>query len=140
MSNYKHNVTTRRKQHKIDLNTERRLLRITSSLLTAPSGKHAGRNNRRKIECNNSHEHLLPVHSEKGTQPPPHSTSCRSASTWEKGFQTEDAPLSGELSQGLLLTGPLSKSPSATQKCARLCTAAHGALERRYRVKGRESL
>lgn len=35
MSNYKHNVTTRTKQHKIDLNSERRLLRITSSPLTA---------------------------------------------------------------------------------------------------------
>lgn len=70
----------------------------------------------------------------KGTQPPPHSPSCRSVSTWRKGSQTEDVLLSSELSQGLLLT---SRSPSAGD-CghAAVCKAVDGSSENSYDVKG----
>lgn len=72
-------------------------LGITSSLFTAgvSLGKYAGTNNKLRW-CDYSFAHLLPVHSEKGTLPPPYNTSCRSVSTWRKAFQTEDASVSSE--------------------------------------------
>lgn len=80
---------------------------ITPSLFTAgvSLGEYAGTNNKLRW-CDYSFAHLLPVHSEKGTLPPPYNTSCRSVSALRKGFQTEDASLNSELSQSLLLTGP----------------------------------
>lgn len=89
------------------INSHRRDLGITSSLFTAgvSLGKFAGTNNKLRW-CDYFFAHLLPVHSEKGTLPPPYNTSCRSVSAWRKGFQTEDASLNSELSQSLLLTAP----------------------------------
>lgn len=65
--------------------------------------------------------HLLPFHSEKATQPPPHSPSCRYVSTWRKSFQTEDVLLSSEPSQGLLLASSFVSlaEMAATQQSAR---------------------
>lgn len=81
---------------------------ITSSLFTAgvSLGKYAGTNNKLRW-CDYSFAHLLPVHSEKGTLPPPYNTSCHSVSTWRKAFQTQDASVSSEPPQSLLLTAPL---------------------------------
>lgn len=86
------------------------------------SAEYAGSNNNPRQSVIISFAHLLPAHSEKGTEPPPNSTSCHSVSTWRKSFHAEDVLLSSELSWGLLLTGPFLSllEMSATRYSARL--------------------
>lgn len=102
---------------------------ITSSLFTAgvSLGKYTGTNNKLRW-CDYSFAHLLPVHSEKGTLPPPYNTYCRSVSTWRKAFQTEDASVSSEPPQSLLLTTSLLWQVF----CMAVSEAADGRLENRY--------